>query len=241
MSSASGRPPVSLTFVGSSLLSWTSQIQLDSLTWAGEQLFLRPDRLFFATGAQFLDSRSKHWKYGNKKSSKIRKFLDRRCLQSKNLFLKFSWYLVIFLKILTNYASLLIKSEYFLYHWYIDTSESDGQKANIDAFNIIYIVSTVRVCPRILYRLDYRSIRALNQGLRKYPVSDLSLQSQFQGFPSRATPCRFTGSSPDSWVNSLPFRCNRSREDNHRWAAYGDHFVIDLLLFVPTYISQPHS
>ena len=62
------------TFVGSSLLNCTSQTELDSLTWAGEQLFLRPDRLFFATGAQFLDSRSKHWKYGNKKSSKIRKF-----------------------------------------------------------------------------------------------------------------------------------------------------------------------
>ena len=75
VSSASGRPPVSLTFVGSSLLSCTtSQIELDSLTWAGEQLFLRPDRLFFATGAQFLDSQSKHWKYGIKNSSKIRKF-----------------------------------------------------------------------------------------------------------------------------------------------------------------------
>ena len=59
-------------------------------------------------------------------------------------------------------------------------------------------------------RLDNRSIRPLNQGFGTYSFADLSLQSQFQGFPSRATPCRLTGSSPDSWVSSFPFRCNRS-------------------------------
>ena len=141
MSSASGRPPVSLTFVGSSLLSCTtSQIELDSLTWAGEQLFLRPDRLFFATGAQFLDSQSKHWKYGIKNSSKIRKFKDRRCLQTFHV----RTYFEIFLKscdLFEDFNELCFSPNKvgILLVSLIYTSESDVQKANIDAFNTFLI------------------------------------------------------------------------------------------------------